>query len=352
MAEVKGMLMEAKGKKGIVMTKDGQFVQVRLSGGPVALGEEISAKVWQQTNWFKYGFIAAAFLLLFMLPGYHLLNKQAIAYVALDINPSIELAVDKNINIIKAQGLNDEGSQVVSRTDVSGMNLYEGLPVLVQQAIRDGYLAEEQDNVVLTTITTVKDQPTSQISKHKVEVAIKEPIKELQNISASVVIEESDMDNRDGAQRVGLSTGKYLLYQAAQEQGCKVTLEEVKNQNIQQLISKLPPGQQKKFRSIEQMAEQLPPGQTKKILNATPTSQPENSSKHKVKYVTHPPDLTDKNNKDNKDKDKDKKKHRPKEDNKESKDRRDDDKERKEWKDNNKEKNKKVPPGQLKKQQD
>lgn len=342
------MLMEAKGKKGVLMTADGRFIQVRLPNNSVALGEEISAPIWQHNNWFKHSFIAAAVLLMFLLPGYHLFSKQAIAYVALDINPSIELAVDKNTNIIKAQGLNEDGVKIISQAQVTGMNLYQGLPLIVQQAIKDGYLAKEQENVVLSTITLVKNQPTTApISKHKVEVAINEPMQRAQNISANVIMEQSDMEKRGNAQKMGLSTGKYILYQTAQQQGCKVTIEDAKNQSVQQLISQLPPGQLKKVNSTKQ----LPPGQVKKILDINSVEQHEKTGQHKVEYLNQTNDK--KNNKEDKNKkDKDKQDKDKKDKDKQDKDKQDKDKKDKDEKDKNKkEKDKKLPPGQLKKQQ-
>ncbi|MEG6616499.1 anti-sigma factor domain-containing protein [Peptococcaceae bacterium 1198_IL3148] len=269
MAMVKGMLMQSKGKQGIVMTSTGEFVKVILPNGHVRLGEEIEAVRYRQKTSFKYIVVAAAlFLMVLLIPGYqHFYPKEAMAYVALDINPSIELAVNKELKISAVEGLNSDGKKIAAEVDVIGMQLYQALPLLVEQAITDGYLEPGRENVVLSTVTVNEDKETIKIEEHKIQQAINKPIQNNQ-MAAKVVVEQSATADREQAKKAGLSTGKYLLYKEAQKSGLNLTMEEIRNQGIYQL-------EQQKQVKIEQLLlkqrsdknweKQLPPGQGKKL---------------------------------------------------------------------------------------
>jgi hypothetical protein len=260
MAKVKGMLMQKSGSKGVVMTDSGEFINVLLLNQPFQLGQEVEAVVWQQRKQFKYLItVAAVILMVLLIPGYHsYYTNQALAFVALDINPSIELAIDKDMKIIKAKGLNTEGKKIVSEVKVTKIPLYQALPILVDQAITDGYLEFGHDNVVLSTVTITEGSDAIKIEETKLQQAISKPIQDHQ-IEARVVIEQSGNVERQEAKKAGLSAGKYLIYKEAQKQGISVTVDEVRSQGIYQLEQK------KKVKVDQMLKKQLSP----KNINAS-----------------------------------------------------------------------------------
>ncbi len=256
MAVVKGMLVEKNGRRGVLMTPSGQFVKVLLPNTAVELGTEIEGKVWRLPHLGRTMLAAAVVMLVLLVPAhFYLLPAQAVAYVALDINPSIELGIDKNMIITETRGLDTAGKKLVAEVNVQGVELSEAISKLVARAISEGYISTEQDNVVLSTVTVTDQKQAAEIDKAKIKQMISRPI-ENNRLPVRVVIEEIDSASREEAQKAGLSTGKYLLYKKAREEGLEVTIDEVRQSAIWQLE------RQKDFRT-EQLLRDMPPGQAK-----------------------------------------------------------------------------------------
>lgn len=256
MAVVKGMLVEKNGRRGVLMTPSGQFVKVLLPNTAVELGTEIEGKVWRLPHLGRTMLAAAVVMLVLLVPAhFYLLPAQAVAYVALDINPSIELGIDKNMIITETRGLDTAGKKLVAEVNVQGVELSEAISKLVARAISEGYISTEQDNVVLSTLTVTDQKQAAEIDKAKIKQMISRPI-ENNRLPVRVVIEEIDSASREEAQKAGLSTGKYLLYKKAREEGLEVTIDEVRQSAIWQLE------RQKDFRT-EQLLRDMPPGQAK-----------------------------------------------------------------------------------------
>ncbi len=78
-------------------------------------------------------------------------DKQA--YVSLDINPAIELIVDKDNNVVSVRGENEDGQVLLyEETGIKGEQIDAAIKKITDLAVRYGYLAE--DNKVVDTIVT------------------------------------------------------------------------------------------------------------------------------------------------------------------------------------------------------
>ncbi|WP_042164144.1 anti-sigma factor domain-containing protein [Paenibacillus gorillae] len=105
----RGVVMQVNGKQAVVMTADGRFVSIPLKE-KVQIGEEILfeantgagastaaafTKPRRKRSYWYAG--AAAAIILLMLPILFFVqseNHPVVAYVSMDINPSIEIGVD------------------------------------------------------------------------------------------------------------------------------------------------------------------------------------------------------------------------------------------------------------------
>ncbi|MTI81306.1 MAG: anti-sigma factor domain-containing protein [Firmicutes bacterium] len=260
MSATKGMLMQKNGRNGVVMTPDGNFVKVKLNSHTVQIGEEVEGSIYTNRNFFATMIAAAVLLLIILIPGYNMYYPQAIAYVALDINPSIEFAIDKNMSITEAQGLNADGKKILSEVDLTSLQLYQALPILVERAIEDGYIKAGQENVVLSTVTVSKKskEDISELDEIKIQKAINKPIQS-NKISARVVVSHADEEVRSKAKDIGLSTGKYLIYQQAKEQGLNMSVKDLNDHNIKQLE------QSKKIKLEQLLQKHISPGHLKQL---------------------------------------------------------------------------------------
>ncbi|OUM95356.1 MAG: hypothetical protein A9Z00_08345 [Thermobacillus sp. ZCTH02-B1] len=109
----------AEGRRGpVVLTPDGEFLE--LPGLDGVVGEEIafapSVRRTAARRRLLFSASAAAFLLLIAvglarLPVFG--GPQIAAYVAIDINPSVEIGVDRKLDVVELHALNPEGARVI-----------------------------------------------------------------------------------------------------------------------------------------------------------------------------------------------------------------------------------------------
>lgn len=85
------------------------------------------------------------------------------SYVSLDINPAIELIVDKNDKVISVRGENEDGQVLLyEETGIQGEKIDKAIEKITELAIKYGYL-DENNKVVDTLVTSSDDKYTSKL---------------------------------------------------------------------------------------------------------------------------------------------------------------------------------------------
>lgn len=149
--------------------------------------------------------------------------EQAVSYVTVDINPSIQLVVENGV-VLEAQAFNDDGSAIILSYDVLGQTPHEAIDTLIDAFAIDGYISEEDEEEasVVITVTGNDEEDLADGLKQRAEERVKELNLECEIISARVSQEDTE-----AAKGSGLSTGRYILIQQlAIEEG--ISFEEAK----------------------------------------------------------------------------------------------------------------------------
>lgn|GEM_PF-640650 len=155
----RGIVM-AEGRRGlVVLTPEGEFVEV--PGRPGAtVGEEIGfdgptrrLSVWRRR--FLLAASAAACLLLVAiglvrLPVFD--GPRVAAYVAIDINPSVEIGVDRQRAVVELRALNADGERVVEGIDYRRRPVGEVAAEIIRNAEAAEYLRDGGE-VFVTSMT-------------------------------------------------------------------------------------------------------------------------------------------------------------------------------------------------------
>lgn len=92
-------------------------------------------------------------------------NKEAEAasFVSLDINPSIELTLDKNNKVLSVYGGNEDGQVLLyNEEDLVGIDVETAVEKITSLAVKYGYL-DENNKVVETSVTSVKAKTTEKL---------------------------------------------------------------------------------------------------------------------------------------------------------------------------------------------
>lgn len=98
---------------------------------------------------------AAACLCLMMMGGgaYTYRQDQRVeAVIGIDVNPSVELNINRKNKILQANALNQEGEAVLAGMDLIGVDLNVAVHAIIGSMVTNGYL-DEPDNAILVTVS-------------------------------------------------------------------------------------------------------------------------------------------------------------------------------------------------------
>lgn len=267
MASYRGLIMEKGDRTCVILTPDGQFRRVPLPAGGAGVGEEIEVTLAEGLPRRAWLLVASLALAAFLLGQFFLLSPaRAVAYVSLDINPSLQLAVDRRERILEVTAMDEAAGQVVAGLDLPGLPLAEGLEAVLARAVQQGYLGKDRDGVVLLAVVPARGQAEVPPLTSKVaDVATR--LLQAQAVPARVVATALPGEARQEALQSGLSPGKYALGQALAGKGKDIASDRLKNmslrdieaeqgERIENLLSRLPPVREKKMPVIMQEVRQ------------------------------------------------------------------------------------------------
>jgi hypothetical protein len=274
----KGIIMQINGKTAIVMTPDRQFLKVPYEPG-MQIGQETVVRTAQaavpsrpayRTGSFIRTGIAAASILL-MLGAWQgwvrHANAQTLAYVSLDINPSLEMAVNRGNNVMDARALSPDGQLLLREVPVKGVPVDKAIALLTQDAYRHGFL-KSGGEVLITASPGDAQSNMGDLTKLE-EKLVFAAANAIDNFNVSGVHVDGIKVSpkvRQAALADGVSPGKYALYLEARSHGIPVALSELKNESIKELI-------QTHGGSLAELIHQIQGGATlDELLNTTGSS--------------------------------------------------------------------------------
>ncbi len=242
----KALVMEVNKDNVILLTRDGRFISRRLSGLCPQVGEEIEVGEEKKSKvlWLPLSFIAAAavfFVLFFsgnwwnnyVIPSF---SGGVVAYVTVDINPSVELGLNKDNIVVTVRGLNEDGKVLLEKIDLKGRTGEEAIDAFVAAAAKEGYLNPEKENQILINMSTKDAVKTEEQKVTQTIIEKTEKTLEKQNLHAKVEVINTDLEIREKAKEVNLSAGKYALLVEAKDAGFDVDVKSIKRLGLVKAI--------------------------------------------------------------------------------------------------------------------
>ncbi|MGV3464541.1 MAG: anti-sigma factor domain-containing protein [Heyndrickxia sp.] len=212
----KGVILEIKKKYLVMLTPEGEFLKGTKPHDNLQIGEEISFDPYLNKLHFplvpapaKIGSLAVVSVLIICALLFNVSNQnKAYAYVSIDANPSVELVLNKNLQVIRAKALNQDGKKVLSKVNVEGKQDFEYIAKQVLLKSKSlGYI-DDNSNVVIASV--IKNQQEEKSNK-RLEKKVQELAPVAKNFNASIKVVNASMDERKDALKSGVSTGKYVV---------------------------------------------------------------------------------------------------------------------------------------------
>jgi hypothetical protein len=227
----KGIVLELERKHAVVLTRDGQFVRVPMRKQQWSVGEEVSVPAPRRLRRTVVAIAsvcaAAVLFLLAMMPGFGGFGGQSAvaAYITLDINPSVELALNASDLVIAAKGLDEDGGALLSELALAGLPLETAANLVVEQAFRMNMLSSDGDSgagtiLITGTVVDERNKEKETVLLERVTATVKEAMTDNHPTEAERIAVESlaaPVELREAAAQAGVSPGQLAIRLLAEE---------------------------------------------------------------------------------------------------------------------------------------
>ena len=144
---------------------------------------------------------------------YYSANNAVASLVSLDVNPSIQLEVNKNEKVLSATPMNDDGAEILDGMDLKGTQADVAMYAIIGSLLQHGYVDELANSILIT----VEDDDQARGEKLQQELTAQADAA-LANAQVNGAVLAQTLQNSEElsqkAQEYGISTGKAALIQA------------------------------------------------------------------------------------------------------------------------------------------
>lgn len=141
-----GVVMQIENGRAVVLGAGGQFLRLKAQTG-WQVGDTVAFKkpVEKKKIWYGITAVAACFVLVLGLvyggaPAFF----QPSSVIGIDINPSIELRLDKEGAVAEAVGYNPEGEAIVQQVELEGLPYQRAVVELLSSPEMQPYLEQKE----------------------------------------------------------------------------------------------------------------------------------------------------------------------------------------------------------------
>lgn len=223
-----GVIVDLNRTQAMILLNDGTFQKIRKKRG-YRVGEVIIIPVQGKKLYHTTLFVIAASLILCTLSaitGFRVYTKPT-AVVSIDINPSIELNLNRFGKIVSVKAWNREGAKVLETVLVKNKNYQQGVQLLMSSALMQSYIAK--DNYIRVA---VQSETEAETIKDSVQEVIRNEIERRQVEIESFCVDHSLLEQ---AHHYGMSAGKYLAVEELSEVDASVDIEEYSHCTIREI---------------------------------------------------------------------------------------------------------------------
>ncbi|MFC4076277.1 anti-sigma-I factor RsgI family protein [Salinithrix halophila] len=244
----KGIVMEVGHKHWVVMTPEGEFLKVPKQEREVDMGEEIHFALekkpfllsfWTRpTSWMTGGLAAAVLLLALLNPFWDPAKAHAESYIYIDLNPSLELGLNQDREVVRLRALNPEAKRLVSGMDWEGAKAADVVVDVLNLAKKAHYL-DHKERVLISEVDSIKEPEKA---SGEALSLIKEEVQqnpELKRTNLSLYTIPLPEPLKEKAEKKGISPAKYAVGLFAKRNGHKLSMEQVAEMSITDLMKQV-----------------------------------------------------------------------------------------------------------------
>lgn len=240
----RGLVLSLGKDYAVVMTDAAEYMKVNKKDG-LAVGKRIlflDEDVYREKRTIGLYLIkcAAVFAIILLTSMFQLYLNEAgraekviAAVVTIDINPSVELGINKKGAVVSLTSLNDEGAGISEKVKV-GRNINAVLSELLENADAKEYLSGGE-NYILISLTALTDE--SSVSLADIRIAVNSIIEGWNKPEPiNVVYTCGNESILLGARQNSISAGRYYYYEELKRSEPDITIDAVRNMKLKDLF--------------------------------------------------------------------------------------------------------------------
>lgn len=150
--------------------------------------------------------------------------QTPVSYVSIDVNPSVELALNRYDKVVSAAAYNEEGEAIIQGLSLKGKTYTEAIDAIIESEAMGQYLTEEAELVF-----TVAAEGSR-------EAELRAGVESCSgHISHSSEHVSADIGTVSEAHAHGISLGKYNAYLQLLQYDAEVTVEECRHMSMNEI---------------------------------------------------------------------------------------------------------------------
>ena len=178
---------------------------------------------------------AACFFILIgtmSIAGYGYYNHP-VNYIDVDINPSLELAVNAFDRVVDVTFFNGDAEELISENSLTGCKPEEAVSLILQAASDSAYIVEGETSVVSLAAYGSNEDKATAVLQNCAEAAANE------NENVAVYSTTVTGDLKSEADAACISAGKLYLIKMVQELDTAATVDDFRDDSISSIVNQL-----------------------------------------------------------------------------------------------------------------
>lgn len=182
---------------------------------------------------FKRFAVAFASVILLFIAGLfsHNLYFAETAFIDIDVNPSIELSLNRFDCVIDVYAYNEDGREVLDNINIKNKSYKDALKILIDQMVEMGYLS---DSGFFTATLQIKDGTNEKEWLDSLKIYI-DPVLQSQNRMVEQDIFAVDSNTKTHAHKQNLTPAKYLAILELQVVDPTATFDRCRDHTINEI---------------------------------------------------------------------------------------------------------------------
>lgn len=163
-------------------------------------------------------------------------NEVVASTITIDINPSVELLLDEEDNIIEVRAINTDAEMLIqNKARFKGLNIDTAIRYLIQEAINRGIIEDTETSILVNVSSETTERKS--LVQEKLEAAFRrESMRHNQPFDVHNMVRELTENVREQAENRHMTGAKYQLIQAILESTDIYSFEDLQDQSIRDLF--------------------------------------------------------------------------------------------------------------------